>query len=94
MIQVDLQKRLPKLSINMGGTTSIDITRKGVDKGYGLKRLSAASGIPLEQIMFIGDAIFPGGNDYPAKELGLETVRVNDPDGTLAAIAGIVACLK
>jgi phosphomannomutase len=94
VIQADLHKRLPELSINMGGATSIDITQKGVDKGYGLKRLRDASGTPLEQMMFIGDAIFPGGNDYPAKELGLETVRVKDPDGTLAAIAGIVACLK
>jgi phosphomannomutase len=94
VIQADLRKRLPKLSINMGGATSIDITQKGVDKGYGLKKLHDASGIPLEQMMFIGDAIFPGGNDYPAKELGLKTVRVKDPDGTLAAIAGIVACLS
>lgn len=94
VIQADLRKRLPELSINMGGATSIDITQKGVDKGYGLKRLRDTSGIPLEQMMFIGDAIFPGGNDYPAKEIGLETVRVKDPDGTLAAIAAIVACLK
>lgn len=94
VIQADLRTRLPELSINMGGATSIDITRKGVDKAYGLRKLRDASGIPLEQMMFIGDAIFPGGNDYPAKELGLETVRVKDPDGTLAAIAGIVACLK
>lgn len=94
VIQADLRTRLPGLSINMGGATSIDITKEGVDKGYGLKRLAEASGIPLKEIMFIGDAIFPGGNDYPAKELGLETVRVKDPDGTLAAIAGIVACLK
>jgi phosphomannomutase len=94
VIQADLRTRLPELSINMGGATSIDITQKGVDKGYGLKRLRDASGIPLEQMMFIGDAIFPGGNDYPAKEIGLETVRVKDPDGTLAAIAAIVACLK
>ena len=93
IIQADLRQRLPDLSINMGGATSIDITQKGVDKGYGLKRLRAASGIPLEQMMFIGDAIFRGGNDYPAKEIGLKTVRVKDPDGTLAAIAGIVACL-
>ena len=94
VIQADLRKRLPGLSINMGGTTSIDITKQGVDKGYGLKRLRDASGIPLEEIMFIGDAIFPGGNDYPAKELGLQTVQVEDPQGTLAAIAAIVACLS
>jgi phosphomannomutase len=94
VIQADLRTRLPELSINMGGATSIDITQKGVDKGYGLKRLRNASGIPLEQMMFIGDAIFPGGNDYPAKQIGLKTVRVKNPDGTLAAIAGIVACLK
>ncbi|THX14377.1 hypothetical protein D6D13_03352 [Aureobasidium pullulans] len=83
VIQADLRTRLPGLSINMG-----------VDKGYRLKKLRDTSSIPLKQIMFIGDAIFPGGNDYPAKEIGLETVRVKNPDGTLAAIAAIVACLK
>ncbi|KAK4161763.1 HAD-like protein [Cladorrhinum sp. PSN259] len=94
VIQQDLRERLPNLSINMGGATSIDITQQGVDKGFGLKRLRDQSGIPLEQMMFIGDAIFPGGNDYPAHEIGLKTVKVKNPDGTLAAIAGIVACLS
>ncbi|KAI5249957.1 hypothetical protein E4T43_00526 [Aureobasidium subglaciale] len=94
VIQADLRTRLPGLSINMGGATSIDITREGVDKGYGLKKLRDVSGFSLDEMMFIGDAIFPGGNDYPAKEIGLETVRVKDPEGTLAAIAAIVACLK
>jgi phosphomannomutase len=94
VIQADLKQRLPGLSINMGGATSIDITREGVDKAYGLKKLRDASGIPLEAMMFIGDAIFPGGNDYPAKELGLDTVRVRDPQETIAVIEGIVACLR
>ncbi|PTW48875.1 hypothetical protein C8J25_101375 [Sphingomonas faeni] len=94
VIQADLQKRLPGLSINMGGATSIDITREGVDKAYGLKKLNEASGIALDKMMFIGDAIFPGGNDYPAEQLGLDVVKVKNVDGTLAAIAGIVACLK
>ena len=76
----------------MGGATSIDITREGVDKAYGLKKLREASGIELDTMLFIGDAIFPGGNDYPAKELGLDTVRVRDPEETLAVIAAIVAC--
>ncbi|QNA85096.1 HAD-IIB family hydrolase [Sphingomonas sp. So64.6b] len=94
VIQADLRKRLPGLSINMGGATSIDITREGVDKAYGLKKLRDASGIALDAMMFIGDAIFPGGNDYPAKELGLDTVRVRDPQETLSVIAAIVACQK
>ena len=94
VIQADLRKRLPGLSINMGGSTSIDITREGVDKAYGLKKLRDASGIPLDAMLFLGDAIFPGGNDYPAKTLGLDTVRVRDPQETIAVIAGIVACLK
>ena len=94
VIQADLRQRLPGLSINMGGATSIDITREGVDKDYGLKKLRDASGIALEAMMFIGDAIFPGGNDYPAKELGLDTVRVRDPQETLAVIDAIVACQK
>ncbi|MFS0773626.1 HAD-IIB family hydrolase [Sphingomonas sp. 1P08PE] len=94
VIQADLRQRLPGLSINMGGATSIDITQEGVDKAYGLKRLRDESGIPLDAMMFIGDAIFPGGNDYPAKELGLDTVRVRDPEETLSVIAAIVACQK
>ena len=90
VIQADLQRRLPGLAINMGGSTSIDITREGVDKAYGLKKLSAESGIPLDAMMFLGDAIFPGGNDYPARTLGLDTVRVRDPQETIAVLTGII----
>lgn len=94
IIQADLRRRLPGLSINMGGTTSIDITRGGVDKAYGLTKLRDASGIGFDAILFIGDAIFPGGNDYPARTLGLDTVSVRNPCETLAVIPAIVACLK
>ncbi|ALH79854.1 HAD-IIB family hydrolase [Sphingopyxis macrogoltabida] len=94
IIQADLTSRLPGLSINMGGATSIDITREGVDKGYGLKKLAEASGFPLDAMLFIGDAIFPGGNDYPAKQIGLDTVRVRDPQETLAVVSAIIACQR
>src|SRR3546814_20656143 len=83
---------LPGLSINMGGATSIDITREGVDKAYGLKKLRDASGIALDAMMFMGDAIFPGGNDYQAKELGLDKVRVRDQQETLSVIDDTVDC--
>ena len=94
VIQADLKQRLPGLAINMGGSTSIDITREGVDKAYGLRKLSKESGIPLDAFLFVGDAIFPGGNDYPAKEMGLDTVKVRDPKETLSVIATVVACQK
>ncbi|UAK23508.1 HAD-IIB family hydrolase [Sphingomonas nostoxanthinifaciens] len=93
-LQSLLQGMLPDLSINMGGSTSIDITRKGVDKAYGLKKLAETVGIALDDIMFLGDAIFPGGNDYPAKQLGLDTVRVRDVAETKAVITGIVSWMK
>jgi HAD superfamily hydrolase (TIGR01484 family) len=93
-LQASLRAALPDLSINIGGSTSIDITRQGVDKAYGLKKLADASGVTLGDMLFLGDAIFPGGNDYPAVTLGLDTIRVRDPIDTLTAIAAITACLK
>lgn len=94
VIQADLRQRLPGLAINMGGATSIDITREGVDKGYGLRKLASESGIQLAEMLFIGDAIFPGGNDYPAHEAGVDCVRVRDPQETISVVTAIVACQK
>ncbi|KQT31404.1 HAD family hydrolase [Sphingomonas sp. Leaf412] len=94
VIQADLKQRLPGLAINMGGATSIDITREGVDKGYGLRKLAEHSGYTLADMLFIGDAIFPGGNDYPAKEAGVDVVKVRDPAETISVVTAIVACQK
>lgn len=94
VIQADLRQCLPGLAINMGGATSIDITRAGVDKGYGLKKLADHSGVALAEMIFIGDAIFPGGNDYPAMEIGVDCIRVKTIDDTRSAIDAICLCLK
>jgi len=93
-LQKTLRAALPDLSINLGGTTSIDVTRKGIDKAYGLRRLSEESGVAPAEMLFIGDAIYPGGNDYPAFEMGLDTVKVRDVAETLAVLQGVIACLK
>lgn len=93
-MRVDLAKLLPGLSINLGGSTSIDITREGIDKAYGMRRLSEHAGITFENILFMGDAIFPGGNDNPVAEAGIDVIRVRDPEDTAVAIRAVVACLK
>ncbi len=95
VIQADLKQRLPGLAINMGGATSIDITREGVDKAYGMQRLAEHSGFALDTMLFIGDAIFPGGNDYAPKEkLGMDSIKIRDPQDTISVIAAIVYCGK
>jgi len=53
----------------MGGATSIDVTKPGIDKAYGVRKLRDILGISLKEMIFIGDALFPGGNDYPLKKL-------------------------
>lgn len=94
VIQADLVKRLPGVSVNLGGATSVDITQPGVDKAWGLKRLAERSGVAESAMLFIGDAIFPGGNDYPAKAMGLDTVCVRDPADTFNVVTAIIACQK
>lgn len=93
-LQKLLQDKLPELSINIGGATSIDITRKGIDKAYGLRRLAEHTGLLKKDMLFLGDAIFPGGNDYPAKTMGLDVVRVRDVDETKAVLQGVIPCLR
>ncbi len=43
-------------------------------------------------MIFIGDAVFPAGNDYPAKEAGALSIEVKDPHETKRVIEAIIAC--
>ena len=44
-------------------------------------------------MIFVGDALFPGGNDYPAKEAGVLSIQVRDPNESKRVIETIIACL-
>jgi hydroxymethylpyrimidine pyrophosphatase-like HAD family hydrolase len=91
LLQADLQRRLPGHAVNMGGATSVDVTRAGIDKAYGMRRLCAESAIAPDAMLFIGDALFPSGNDYPVKAMGIDTVAVRGPDETRTVIASLLA---
>jgi HAD superfamily hydrolase (TIGR01484 family) len=92
-IKAILDKLIPEFSVRLGGTTSIDVTKPGIDKAYGIKKLHDNLGIAIQDMIFIGDAIFPGGNDYPAKEAGVLSIKVRDPNESKRVIEAIVACL-
>ena len=93
-IQKALEGPLREFSVRLGGTTSIDITKPGIDKAYGIRKLRDVLEIPIEAMLFVGDAIFPGGNDYAAKEAGAESICVRDPEETKRVIEAVVACLR
>ena len=59
-----------------GGSTSIDVTRKGIDKAYGMRKLIDFLELRLDEVLFVGDRLDEGGNDYPVKAMGIETVAV------------------
>ena len=92
-IKAILDKLIPEFSVRLGGTTSVDITKPGIDKAYGIRKLRDNLGIAIEDMIFIGDAIFPGGNDYPAKEAGALSIKVRDPNESKRVIEAMLACL-
>jgi HAD superfamily hydrolase (TIGR01484 family) len=79
-----------KYEVRIGGATSVDVTQKGIDKAYGLNRLKTFLGIADEDILFIGDALFAGGNDYPVKAMGIDCINVNGPEETMEIIQALL----
>ena len=57
-------------------------------------RLTGHADVPKEAILFMGDAIYPCGNDDPVRAAGIDTVAVRDVQETENVIRGIVACMK
>lgn len=76
--------RLPDLEVRSGGSTSVDITRRGIDKAYGMRKLEEHTGISLDDMIFVGDRLDPDGNDYPVKAMGVNCHAVSGWEDTAA----------
>lgn len=84
------QKHLPEFEVRAGGLTSIDVTKKGIDKAYGLEQMTKHLHIPVKHMLFIGDAIFPGGNDYAVVRTGVDYIPVSGPEQTKEIIRNLL----
>ena len=93
-IKLHLDKLLPDYSVAMGGTTSIDITQLGIDKAFGIRKMSEILAVELKDMVFVGDALFPGGNDYPLKAAGVLSIQVADHNEAKLVVETLVACLR
>ena len=91
-MQQMLSTLIPEFSVGLGGTTSVDVTKPGIDKAYGIRKLEEVLQLKKEDMLFIGDALFPGGNDYPVKETGVISIQVRDSNETKRVIEAIAAC--
>lgn len=80
---------LPEFEVRVGGVTSVDITKPGIDKGYGMKKLMDMLEIGKEEIFFIGDRVREGGNDYPVKLMGIDTLEISKWEETALVIEAI-----
>ncbi|GED98188.1 HAD-IIB family hydrolase [Gordonia crocea] len=83
-------ERLPDLEVRSGGSTSVDITRKGIDKAYGARRLMDLLGLTTRDILFFGDRLDEGGNDRPVADLGIDSVAVHGHEDTAARLRAIL----
>ncbi|MFO0881974.1 MAG: HAD-IIB family hydrolase [Candidatus Saccharimonadales bacterium] len=84
-------ERLDNLEVRVGGTTSVDITTIGIDKAYGMNKLIEILGVSKDEILFMGDKLEEGGNDYPVKALGIDSIAVDGWEETALVIEGILA---
>lgn len=89
-MKVLLDKKIPDFDVKVAGTTSIDVTRQGIDKAYGIKKIETVLGFTKPEMLYVGDALFPGGNDYSVKEVGVDCVQVGGPEETKELIRKII----
>lgn len=87
-------QQLPDLEVRIGGTTSTDITLPGIDKAYGMRKLLEITGLNKEDILFIGDKLQPGGNDYPVKAMGIDSIEVSRWEDTARVLEKILENTK
>lgn len=82
--------RIPELEVRLGGTTSLDITKPGVDKAYGMSKLIQEMSISKDEILFVGDKLEDGGNDYPVKAMGIDCIAVEKWQETALVIQTLI----
>lgn len=89
-----LVRRLPDFSVALNAHTSIDITKKGINKAYGIRKLIEATGISVSEMLYVGDALQEGGNDAVVIDTGIKTHAVFGPEETAGLIKALLGDVK
>ncbi|TDN92101.1 HAD-IIB family hydrolase [Microbacterium sp. BK668] len=92
-LRAAIAERIPDLEVRSGGSTSVDITHRGIDKAYGMRQLAEQTGIPLDDMLFVGDRLDPDGNDYPVLAMGVECQAVDGWEDTADFLDALIPTL-
>ncbi|MHC2998708.1 HAD-IIB family hydrolase [Microbacterium sp. HJ5] len=84
---------IPDLEVRSGGSTSVDITHRGIDKAYGMRQLAEQTGISLDDMLFVGDRLDPDGNDYPVLAMGVTCHAVEGWEDTADFLDALIPTL-
>ena len=90
-LQKAIAERLPEFSVGIGGSTTIDVTKRGIDKAYGIHQLCKRLGIAESDALYVGDELESGGNDEAVYKTAVETKAVASPAETALFIEKILA---
>lgn len=85
-LQEALIRRLPDYTIRTGGLTSVDITKRGIDKAYGIRKICGRLGIKESDTLYVGDQLQSGGNDEAVYTTEAHTKEVTSIDETARVI--------
>lgn len=85
------KKLAPEFDFEIGGTTSINAIKPGMNKEFGMKKLLKELDVKKSEILYFGDMTQPGGNDYPVVKMGIDTITVRSHEDTAYALRGILA---
>ncbi len=94
LLRAHAQAELPGLEVRSGGSTSVDVTGRGIDKAYGVGELARMLDLGLDDILFIGDRLDEGGNDYPVKAMGVACIAVSGWEETVVVVNDLVDGLE
>ncbi len=78
-----IKNQIPQFEIRVNSGSSIDITKKGIDKAYAIGRIKEILNVADDDVIFVGDALYKGGNDFPVKKTDVDYIQESGPDQTI-----------
>ncbi len=92
-LRVSIAGRLPEsqFSTRIGGATSIDVTKHGIDKAYGIRKLCERINILEADALYVGDELRSGGNDEAVYKTNVQVRAVENPEDTMKIITSFLS---